>query len=98
MASMTTKTGGRVLSNHPLHPGKVLVEDLGAREMSQRELARQMGRPLKTVNAIARGRKSITARTALDLERVLGVPADFWLNLQTAYDLTVARLDVERTA
>ena len=75
-----------------VHPGEYLVEELAAREISQRELARLMGRPLKTVSAIARGVKSITAQTALDLERVLdGIPAEFWLDLQGRYDLTVAR-------
>ncbi len=89
MASMTQTPTRTDLA---VHPGELLVEELEAREISQRELARRMGRPLKTVSAIARGTKSITAQTALDLERVLtGIPAEFWLNLQSRYNLTIAR-------
>ncbi len=51
-----------------------------------------MGRPLQTINAICTGKKSITAETALDLERVLGIPARVWLGLQAEYDETRARL------
>ena len=89
MASMTQAPTRTDLA---VHPGEYLVEELDAREISQRELARRMERPLKTVSAIARGTKSVTAETALDLERVLeGIPAEFWVNLQSRYDLTVAR-------
>jgi len=59
--------------------------------MSQRELARQMGRPYQTVNEIVNGKKAITAETAIDLERVFGGNAKTWLNLQLVYDLTTAR-------
>ena len=73
------------------HPGEYVPEELDERGMSQRELARQMGRPFQTVNEIVHGRKAITAETALDLERILGGNAETWLNLQLAYDLTIAR-------
>jgi HTH-type transcriptional regulator/antitoxin HigA len=92
-------TAGRIETDLAVPPGEFLVEELAARGISQRELARRTGRPLPTINAIALGRKSITARTALDLERVLeGIPADFWLNLQTRYDLTLARGEAARAA
>jgi HTH-type transcriptional regulator/antitoxin HigA len=51
-----------------------------------------MGRPVQTVNEIVRGKKAITAATALDLEDVLGVSAVFWLRLEAAYQLNRARL------
>jgi addiction module HigA family antidote len=74
------------------HPGILLGEELEARGMSQRELARRMSRPYQVVNDILRGRKAITPETALSLEGVLeGISADFWLKLQMEHDLILAR-------
>ncbi|MEN6641275.1 MAG: HigA family addiction module antitoxin [Armatimonadia bacterium] len=93
---------GRQPDNHlipaePTHPGEVLREELAARGMTQTDLASAMGRPLQTINMIVKGRKSISAETALDLEKALpGIPADFWLQLDMRYRLNVERL--RRTA
>ncbi len=82
-----------------IHPGVFLSEELEARGLTARELARQSHRPPGTMSAIIAGRRSVTPETALDLEKVLGVSARFWLNLQTTYDLTLARLKrADRTA
>ena len=78
-------------------PGETLTEELEARKMSQSELARRMRRPVQAVNEIIRGKKAITAQTALDLEAVLGVDAAFWLRLEAAYQLNAARLARRRT-
>jgi addiction module HigA family antidote len=69
----------------------VLAEELAERRMTQRELADGIRRPAKLVNEVINGKKAITADTALDLEQTLGITAQSWLNLQTAYDLTLAR-------
>lgn len=81
----------RPVADTAFHPGEYIKEEIDERGMSQRELARQMGRPYQTVNEIVKGRKAITAETALDLERVFGGNAETWLNLQTTFDLTSAR-------
>ncbi|HUT23085.1 MAG TPA: HigA family addiction module antitoxin [Sumerlaeia bacterium] len=73
-------------------PGETLRETIESRGMSQAELARRLGRYPDNVNEIIQGKKAITAETALRLESVLGVPAHFWMSLQTQYDETVARL------
>ena len=57
------------------HPGGLLAEELEVRNMSQRELARRIGRPFQVINEIVRGRKAITAETALQLEGEFGTPA-----------------------
>jgi addiction module HigA family antidote len=75
-------------------PGEVLADELEARRMTQKALAEAMGRPAKTVNEIVRGKKSITAETALQLERVLEVSAQFWMNTQTRWDIARARAAV----
>ena len=74
-----------------IHPGEYLAEEIEARGISQRELAKRMGRPANTINEIINGKKSITAETALQLEEVMPeIPARFWLNLETEYQLVKA--------
>jgi HTH-type transcriptional regulator/antitoxin HigA len=77
-----------------IHPGEYLAEEIGARGISQKELARRMGRPLNAINEIVKGKKAITAETALQLEEVMPeIPARFWLNLETDYRLTKALIN-----
>ena len=68
-----------------------MAEELRARGMTQSELARRMGRPIQVINAIVTGKKSITAETALQLEKALDIPAEFWLNLEATYQLGKVR-------
>jgi addiction module HigA family antidote len=66
-------------------PGDTLKEALDEIGMTQAELARRMGRPKKTINEIIRGKAAITHETALQLERVLDIPAHFWRALEDNY-------------
>ncbi len=68
-------------------PGDFIREELEFRGWTQSDLARIMGRPFQTVNAILNGRKSVTARTARELEAALGPSAEFWMNLEVSYQL-----------
>jgi len=74
-----------------MHPGRTILEDvvkpLG---MSINALAKELHIPTTRLNDIVRGRRGITADTALRLARYLGTTAQFWLNLQSAYELRVA--------
>lgn len=79
-------------------PGELLAELLEERDLSQAELARLMGRPTKTMNEIVNGKAAITPQTALQLERVLGVSARFWLNAEAAYRHDLARFEEQSTA
>ena len=88
---MADTPGRDVESDLAVHPGELLAEELEARALTQKRLAEAMGRPPQAINEIVRGRKAITAETAVQLERALGIPARFWLNLQAAYDLALAR-------
>lgn len=72
-------------------PGEILQEMLDERGMDQADLAARTGRPRKTINEIIHGKAAITAETALQLERVLGVPAAFWNNLEAQYRESEAR-------
>jgi addiction module HigA family antidote len=75
-----------------IHPGETLLETLEALGMTQKELAERTGRPLKTINEIVQGKAAIIADTALQLERVLSVPATFWNNAQRNYEAQLARI------
>jgi addiction module HigA family antidote len=72
-------------------PGETLAETLETLGMTQAELAERMGRPLKTINEIVAGKAAITSGTALQLEKVLSVPASFWTNHERIYRDTLAR-------
>ena len=74
-------------------PGDTLAEHLEYSGMSQSELAERMGRPKKTINEIIRGKAQITPETALQLERVVGIPATFWLKKEQSYRLRLAEID-----
>jgi addiction module HigA family antidote len=77
-------------------PGEILEEELEARGMTQRELAQQMRRPAQSINEIIRGKRALTAETALDLERVLGIEAGMWVRLEGDYRLALARRKISR--
>ena len=73
-----------------IHPGEHLAEDLDALEMSAAELARQLKVPTNRITEILNGQRSITGDTALRLAHFFGTSAQFWLNLQSLYELRLA--------
>ncbi|MCY3603311.1 MAG: HigA family addiction module antitoxin [Chloroflexi bacterium] len=82
---------GALQTDVPIPPGEFLQEHLDDLGISQAEFARRLGRPRQVVHEIVRGKKAITAETALDLEAVLGTPAHVWLGLEQEYRLVLAR-------
>jgi addiction module HigA family antidote len=76
----------------PIHPGETLREDfMRPLGLSANRLALELHVPVTRVNDIVRGRRSITADTALRLGRYFGTTSQFWMNLQANYDLEVAQ-------
>ena len=76
----------------PVHPGVVLAEDfLKELSISQYRLAKGIGVPPRRINEIVQGKRGITADTALRLGRFFGIEAQFWMNLQSHFDLEVAK-------
>ncbi|WP_353262497.1 HigA family addiction module antitoxin [Gemmatimonas sp.] len=74
----------------PIHPGEILLaEFLEPLALSQYRLAHDLSVPPRRINEIVHGKRGITADTALRLGRYFGTSAQFWLNLQTRYDLEV---------
>ncbi|MCC7097881.1 MAG: HigA family addiction module antidote protein [Thermomonas sp.] len=78
----------------PIHPGEVLADELAELNITPTELARQIEVPANRLSQIIRGRRSITADTALRLGHWFGSSPQFWLNLQAAYDIRVAEAAV----
>ena len=76
-------------SNAVIRPGLLIRDELDARGMSQRKLAAAMQRPVGTVREIILGRKAITPRTALELERELEISAHIWVRLEADYRLAL---------
>jgi len=76
---------------HPVHPGEVLLEEfLKPMDISQNRLAINIGVPARRINEIVLGKRGVSADTALRFERFFGISAEFWLGLQSQYDLDVA--------
>jgi HTH-type transcriptional regulator/antitoxin HigA len=86
-----TTSRPRVHSDLPIPPGEILEEELEAQGMTQKELAARLSRPAQVINEIIRGKKAITAETAIGLGKVLGIDAQFWMNLESNYRITLAR-------
>ena len=76
--------------SNPIHPGRVLKEELEARGLSANRLALDLGVPANRITGILNGKRAVSADTALRLARYLGTSARFWVNLQSHYDLEVA--------
>ena len=75
----------------PIHPGEILADELQEVDMTAVELANRIGVPNNRIYLILQGRRSITADTALRLGKFFNTGPEFWLNLQKAYELDVAR-------
>jgi antitoxin HigA-1 len=82
------------MARTPIHPGEHLAEELKELGVSAAELARQIDVPVNRVTGIINGQRSVTADTALRLGHWFGTSPEFWLNLQTFYELRMARKDI----
>jgi addiction module HigA family antidote len=72
-------------------PGESIQDELDARGWTQRQLARKMKRPVQAINEIIRGKRQITAETALELGEALGTSAEMWIGMEGRYRLFIAR-------
>jgi antitoxin HigA-1 len=93
-SSITTNKKSRTSAGRlpPVHPGEVLLEEfLKPMGISQYRLARDITVPPRRINEVVLRKRGVTADTALRLARYFGTSEQFWLNLQTTYDLDVER-------
>jgi addiction module HigA family antidote len=80
------------MARSPIHPGEILADELHEIGVTPTDLARQINVPTNRVTQIIHGRRGITGDTALRLGHWFGNSAQFWLNLQSAYDIRMAEL------
>ena len=80
----------------PVHPGEILLEQfLKPLAMSQNKLALEISVPPRRINEIVKGRRRVTADTAMRLARFFRMTPEYWMGLQADYDLDVARDELE---
>ena len=79
------------MARTPIHPGKHLSEQLEAPGMSAAALARQLKVPTNRITYTLNGQRAITGDTALRLAHFFGTTAEFWLNLQSLYEIRIAQ-------
>lgn len=80
-----------------IHPGEHLAEELTELGMSAAELARKLDVPTNRITGILNGQRAITGDTALRLSHFFGTTAEFWLNLQSLYELRIAEKKVGKS-
>jgi addiction module HigA family antidote len=78
------------MARPPIHPGEILADELKELGVTPTELSRQLKVPTNRITQIIHGRRGITGDTALRLGHWFGTSAQFWLNLQSAYDIRLA--------
>lgn len=79
------------MSRSAVHPGQVLAEELSALGVTAAELARQIEVPANRISQIINGKRAITGDTALRLAHWFGTEPEFWMSLQSSYDVSCAR-------
>lgn len=82
------------MARSPIHPGEHLREELSTLGMTAAELSRQLGVPTNRITGILNGQRAITGDTALRLAHFFGTSGEFWLNLQSLYELRLAQQKV----
>ena len=83
----------------PTHPGEVLIEEfLNPNQMTQIKLAEKMGIPVQRINTLIAGKRDMSPETAILLSKALNTTPEFWMNLQTAHDLFLAKQKILRQA
>jgi len=78
------------MARPPIHPGEILADELNELGVSASELSRQLNVPTNRITQIIKGQRGISGDTALRLGHWFGTSAQFWLNLQSSYDIRVA--------
>jgi addiction module HigA family antidote len=79
------------MARTPIHPGEILADELKEIDLTAKKLADVIEVPPNRLYQILAGKRNMTADTALRLSQYFGMSADFWMNLQSAYELDLAR-------
>lgn len=90
MEAISGKKGNELHSHVYFHPGDMLLEEVEERELKKADLARKLGLLPGHLSELFKGKRNINARLAVRLEKALGISAEYWLGLQSAYELAQA--------
>ena len=82
------------MARTPIHPGEILADEMGEIGLTAKKLADVLEVPPNRLYQLLAGKRNVTADTALRLSQYFGMSADFWMNLQSAYELDLARQQV----
>ena len=85
------KSANEMIPGDIFHPGEHLKDELEARKMSQQQFCDKLGLSKSEVSSIIHGRRNISPVTALLFEKILGIDAEFWLNMQMKFDIDLVR-------
>jgi addiction module HigA family antidote len=85
------------MARTPIHPGEILADELAEIGITAKRLADVLEVPPNRLYQLLAGKRNVTADTALRLSQYFGMSADFWMNLQSAYELDLARQQVGKT-
>lgn len=85
------KQGVPIQTNVVLHPGEVLAMELEARQIKKADFAAQLGIKPSQLSELLHGKRHVSAQMALRLEAALGIDAEFWMRVQTAFDIAFER-------
>ena len=88
-----TMVANKLTPFYPIHPGEILKDEVEYRKISQRALARQMGISYSQLNEVLNGKRPVNTELALLFEAALGLDPEMLLNMQTRYNMQVARAD-----
>lgn len=96
MLNLSTTTNSDLIE--PIHPGEILMEDfIHGFDITQNKLAVSIGVPPRRINEIVHGKRGITADTAIRLAKYFGTSEEFWMNLQSNYELRMERQALKET-
>jgi addiction module HigA family antidote len=91
------KQGIPIQTDATLHPGEVLAIELEARQIKKADFAVQLGIKSSQLSELLHGKRHVSAQMALRLENLLGIDAEFWMRVQTAYDIALERRKLKST-
>lgn len=91
MGNVFDKNGNQLKTPLAFHPGEFLLEEVEERGLKKTDFAKSIGMMPGNLSELFKGKRHINARIAIRLEKALDIDAEYWMGLQTAYDLNVAR-------
>lgn len=88
---VTGKSGVAIKTPETLHPGEVLLMEIEARQLKKSEFAAQLNIQASQLSELLHEKRHVSAPIAIKLETLLGIDAEFWMRLQTSYDIAIER-------